>query len=201
MIFLVWLTLLAQTTPSSLIMWHEVAGAVAYRVERTVPGVAFGGIGETTDLWLRDTLPSATTLYIYRVAARDVEGKLGEWSSQVSYKFSDVQPATPTGLSVSNASSSNPGRVSRRLSWNPVTRAESGAVLPSSPAVRYKVYRYAADPSTNAYGQLVTTTTFTNFTDDGLQKNKTFYWAVTAEFDYTDRYIESYGSSAVRSRT
>ena len=198
---LAWLILLAQTAPSSLILWNEVPGAVSYRVERTVPGVAFGPAGETTDLWMRDTLPSATITYLYRVAARDTKGNLGDWSTQVSYKFSNVQPAAPSSLSVANASSQVNGRVARRLSWSTVTKADSGVALPSSPAMRYKLYRYTSDPSTGASGQLITTTTFTNYTDDGLQKNKSFYWVVTAEFDWVDRYIESFGSPSVRSRT
>jgi len=130
--------------------------------------------------------------YKIRVAGVDKAGVTGEFSEPITFLFASIQPLSPTLLTQTAATSSQPGKLAKRLSWTAVKGYRTGPLFPAGTVIDYRVYQAMTEPAVE-----IATTQTNFFTVQGLQKNKTYQFYVTCVVNG----IESYTSPAVRVNT
>jgi fibronectin type 3 domain-containing protein len=155
------------------VVWSAVEGADSYIVYRSdAADGEYIAISEVTDSvdgvtnrWYTDAGLQRSSVYYYRVAARNADGT-SELS--VSYASAELKAplAAPTGVSASPLSEN-----SIHVSWNAVEEV-----------LYYFVYRSdAADGEYVAISEAITASSDMSFTDDiGLQALTTYYYKVQA---------------------
>jgi fibronectin type 3 domain-containing protein len=151
------------------VVWTAVEGADSYIVYRSGAAdgeyIVISGTDGVADTWYTDTGLQRSTVYYYKVAARNADGTSG----LSSYAYTELKEplAAPTGVSAEPLSEN-----SIHVSWNAVEEA-----------LFYFVYR--SDTADGEY-LLVGGTSFdsldkTSITDDiGLQALTTYYYKVQA---------------------
>jgi fibronectin type 3 domain-containing protein len=156
------------------VVWTAVEGADSYIVYRsgTADGeyIVISGTDGVADTWYTDTGLQRSTVYYYKVAARNADGTSG----LSSYAYTELKEplAAPTGVSASALSEN-----SIHVSWNAVEEA-----------LYYIIYRSdAADGEYVAVSEAGNAPSDTSFTDNiGLRDLTTYYYKVQA-FDFGGR--------------
>jgi hypothetical protein len=196
--------LLAQTDPRMLVTCSPITDPrlANYRIETTVGVLPFAVARECSRAEMASGCPitgiEGSITYKVRVAGIDTSRQVGLFSDPVSFNFNQVQPTSPTNLAQSSASSTTPGRVARRFTWSAVKYMRNGSAIATGLTVSYRLYMATSDPSTTGViGSVVATVTTTDYTYQGMQKNRSFYFWVTC----IAGGIESFGSPAVRVQT
>jgi len=187
---------LAQTEPYLNVAWDLIPAtegvAVNYRVQTTVGSLPFITAAECVLPPCLVTGIEASTTYKIRVAGIEANGTEGDYSDPISFKFSSIQPISPTSLSVSSATSSQPGKITKQLSWSATTKFRTGALFPAGSVVEYRVYQAAGNGLT-----LVVFNSLANSMTVDLDKNRSYQFWVTCIVDG----VESFTSPAVRITT
>jgi len=181
-------SVLGQTTPRIIVSWDAVTAAAKYQVETTVGTLPFIKAAECPASPCTVTGIEGTTTYQVRVAGVESNGKIGNYSTPLPFMFAAIQPFAPTSLTQSSASSTQPGKIAKKLSWTAVTQFRTGPFPPGT-IVTYKIYQADTSPSV-----LIATSNTNSFTIQALTKNKTFQFYVTCVVNG----IESFASPAVR---
>jgi uncharacterized repeat protein (TIGR02543 family) len=154
-----------QTSNSITLSWQQVSGATGYRISRSTGSAnSYSQAGTATSTSYTDTGLTASTTYHYRVTAYNGQGESSpaETSGTTNSSGGTIPfpPAKPTGLVVTNSSSS-----SVSLSWNSVTDADS-----------YDVYR--ANTRTANLERRGTNITGTSWTDSSVSGGALYYYIV-----------------------
>lgn len=187
--------LMGQTEPRAIVTWDAVNDArlAGYKVKRgTSSGAYTQGVTVGNVNFWRDDSIEPTIKYYYAVVGFDAlgqEGLLGE--ADTAFRFSDIQPASPANLTATRQVYQ--GRVTVTLSWSQVTKTRSLLLLPTDALITYRVFMSNTQGAGNVAGDV----TSPSFQVQGLKKNQTVYFYVTALWNG----IESLGSPAVRVQT
>lgn len=180
-----------QTEPRAIVSWNPIPdpSTLGYKVHRgTIPTVLSEVATVALTAWQDDSI-EPTIKYYY--AVRGYNSQPGTLSAPVQFRFSDVQPASPAGLTAVKVGFSA-GRVTVKADWQAVTKTRSLLVLPVGSTVTYNVFI-----SNTGTIQKFTVLQGTSFTVSDLRKNKTVYFYVTSVLNG----VESLGSPAVRVQT
>lgn len=190
-----------QTEPRLVVAWDAIQDSrlTGYRLKWGTSATTLTSViniaANNTEVTVTG-LDGSTTYSIVVMGLENLTGggsREGEASAPIQANFGWLQPASPTGLSCSQTTSAtNPGKKDITCSWGAVTLSRLG----SKPltGIKYTLYRVSN-------GQLSTpvyTGTARTFTELGITKNKTVYYAVTAQ---STTGIESLGSPAYRLQT
>lgn len=199
--FFLVVTSFTQTAPRAIVSWDPIPDprAVKYRIQTTVGTLPFATALDCTLPPCTVTGIEGTITYKIRVAGLEADGTQGEYSTEIPFLFAAIQPLSPTSLSVSNATSTQPGKLAKKLSWTAVTKYRPGPLFPAGVKVTYRVYQGETAPTV-----LVTETSTNTFTVQGLAKHKSFQFWVTCVIDtigYPTILVESFTSPAVRVNT
>jgi len=186
------LKIMGQTDPRMIVSWNVVAGAAKYQVETTVGTLPFIKAAECPASPCTITGIEGTTTYQVRVAGVDAGGKLGAYSTPLAFMFASVQPFAPTSLSQTSATSTQPGKLAKKLSWTAVTKYRTGPAFPAGTIIEYRIYQAVTGPAV-----IIATSATNSYTVQGLAKNKTFQFYVTCVVNG----VESFATPAVRVNT
>jgi fibronectin type 3 domain-containing protein len=154
-----------------ILQWSRVEGAESYVLYRSLNSSANSIYRTITDTFFMDTLPSMTSRYYYRVAAK--KGSLTSPASNVISGGIIGRPLTPTSITLT-------GQIlSIRLAWM--------TPIASSHPDGFRIYR-----SSTAYGSFVLI---------GTSRNLEFYDSVpdTLRYYYQISAYNSYGESPTSS--
>ncbi|MDQ3952553.1 MAG: S8 family serine peptidase, partial [Actinomycetota bacterium] len=163
-------TAVAGSTSQIDLLWGDVSGESAYKVERSPDGVAGWTQIATTSadvVTYRDTGLAAGTTYFYRVRSSGSGGDSDP--SNVAFASTSsgdtTAPTTPTALKASG------GRGKISLTWK--ASSDSGG----SGLAGYKVFRSTS--STGTFTQIATTTS-TSYTDTAVAKGSAYWYYLVA---------------------
>lgn len=192
--FFITLRLSAQTAPRALVVWDKIPEPYiveGYRVKRGTAAdnlsVIEAHVDPSANAWT-DTTVEPTTRYFYAVQGFNSTVGDGTLSEVIPFRFSDIQPASPTNVSV--AKSTSAGRTTLAVSWSPVVKARSGLAIAGGD-MTYNVF--ITNSGTIARYPITTN----SLTVSGFKKNLTLYVYAFAVWNG----IESLGSPAVRVQT
>lgn len=149
---------LVNSTPSTITLkWDNSTEATGYRIYRnTTQDGEYLQVGEVSGTTYTDTNLNSNTTYYYYVSAYNELGE-SERSDIITIATSIIEPPTDLVLTPIN-------NTSIRLTWTPPTNYDS-----------FIIYRSESEDGT--FNQIATVTT-TNYVDDGLTNNTTYYYRV-----------------------
>lgn len=159
------LTATPQSPTTILLNWTPVTGASYYNVYRsTTANGPFTEVGTTTTPTFLDTNLTPATTYYYQVSATNANG-----TSSNSATASATTLVQQVGAPVLTATAISDKAIS--LTWTPVTGATT-----------YLVFR-----SISIAGpfSIIATTTNTNYIDNNLASNTTYYYRITPYINTT----------------
>lgn len=187
---------LAQTDPRMIVSWDPIqppAGQTVarYIIETTVGTLPYTKAADCPAIPCTVEGIEGTSTYKIRVAGVEPNGTVGEYSDPITFLFASIQPLSPTSLSHAAATSTQPGKLARKLTWTAVKGFRT-RTFPAGTVVSYRVYQAGTSGSS-----FMGTTQTPTFTAQGLSKHKTYHFYVTAVVNG----IESFSSPAVRVNT
>jgi len=185
-----------QTDPRMIVYWNPITppagqSVAKYIVETTVGSLPFLKAADCTAIPCTITGIEGTTTYKVRVAGVEPTGIVGAYSDQITFMFASIQPFAPTSLTQASATSTQPGKIAKTLSWTAVKGFRT-RTFPAGTVVTYRIYQAGTSPAV-----LIATANSNSFTVQGLAKHKSFQFYVTAVVDG----VESFATPAIRINT